>query len=226
MTLIQLLNVRKIYKMGNTFVKAIDGITLKVEKGEYLAIMGPSGSGKSTLLHIMGFLDRVSEGTYIFKGKNVSDYTEDELANIRNREVGFVFQFFYLIPRITVFQNVELPLVYRGIPKRERVEIVDYYLKEVGLFERRNHRPHELSGGEMQRAAIARALVSGAEILLADEPTGNLDTKSGNEILNIFDKLNEKGITVIVVTHDHDVAKRAKRVISLRDGKIEGEKLK
>ncbi|MEN3043979.1 MAG: ABC transporter ATP-binding protein [Candidatus Hydrothermales bacterium] len=226
MSLIQLLNVRKIYKMGKIFINAIDGISLKIEKGEYIAIMGPSGSGKSTLLHIMGFLDRVSEGKYIFKDKDISDYSEEDLARIRNKEVGFVFQSFHLIPRITALQNVELPLIYRGIPKSRRIEIVEYFLREVGLFERRNHRPHELSGGEMQRVAIARALVSGAEILLADEPTGNLDTKSGNEILDIFDKLNEKSITIIVVTHDHDVSNRARRIVFLRDGKIEGEKLK
>ncbi|MEO0290805.1 MAG: ABC transporter ATP-binding protein [candidate division WOR-3 bacterium] len=225
MILIELLDIKRIYIMGKTFINALDGITLRVEREEYIAIMGPSGSGKSTLLHIIGFLDRPTEGKYIFKSKDISNYSEDELAEIRNREVGFVFQSFHLIPRITAIENVELPLIYMGLPKAKRREFAEYYLKEVGLYERRNHRPHELSGGEMQRVAIARALVGGAEILLADEPTGNLDTKSGNEILDIFDRLNEKGKTVIVVTHDPFVSKRARRIIYLRDGKIEREEL-
>ncbi len=225
MILIELLNARRIYIMGKTFINAVNDISLKVEKGEYIAIVGPSGSGKSTLLHIIGFLDRLSEGKYIFKGKDITNYSEDGLADIRNREIGFVFQSFHLIPRITALQNVELPLLYRGIPKNKRKELAEHYLKIVGLYERKNHRPNELSGGEMQRVAIARALVGGAEILLADEPTGNLDTKSGGEILEIFDRLNEEGKTIIVVTHNKDVSKRAKRIIYLRDGKIEKEEL-
>lgn len=225
MTMIKILDGKRIYIMGKSFVNALNGINLKVEKGEYIAIVGPSGSGKSTLLHIIGFLDRLSSGKYIFKGKDVTNYSEDELADIRNREIGFVFQSFHLIPRVTALQNVELSLLYRGMPKIKRKELAEYYLKIVGLYERKNHRPNELSGGEMQRVAIARALVGGAEILLADEPTGNLDTKSGKEILDIFDRLNEEGKTIIVVTHNKDVSKRAKRIIYLRDGKIEREDL-
>ncbi len=212
--------------MGETIVKAINGITLKIDKGEYVAVMGPSGSGKSTLLHIIGFLDRPTEGRYVFKGEDVSNYSEDDLAKIRNREIGFVFQAFHLIPRIRAIDNVELPLIYTGIPSHKRRELAFKCLKEVGLQDRANHKPHELSGGEMQRVAIARALVTGAEILLADEPTGNLDTKSGNEIMNIFDKLNKNGKTIIVVTHDPEIAKRAKRIIYLRDGKVEREEIK
>ncbi len=226
MKVIELKNIKRIYKMGETFVNAVNGITLEVERGEYIAIMGPSGSGKSTLLHIIGFLDKPTEGRYIFKGKDVTDFSEDELAEIRNREIGFVFQAFHLIPRIKAIDNVELPLIYSGIPHNKRKEIALKYLKEVGLEKRAEHYPTELSGGEMQRVAIARALVTGAEVLLADEPTGNLDTKSGNEIMNIFDKLNKNGKTIIVVTHDPEVAKRAKRIIYLRDGKIEREELK
>ncbi len=225
MSLIELIEIKKIYKMGETYVRAIDGITLKVKKGEYIAIMGPSGSGKSTLLHIVGFLDKPSEGKYIFKGRDVTGFLEDELAEIRNREIGFVFQAFHLISRLSALENVELPLIYKGVPYKKRRELSEYYLREVGLYERKNHKPHELSGGEMQRVAIARALVTGAELILADEPTGNLDTKSGNEIMDIFDRLNEKGKTIIVVTHNPDVARRTEKVIYLRDGKIEREKL-
>ncbi len=226
MKIIELRDIKRIYRMGETFVNAVNGITLEIEKGEYIAIMGPSGSGKSTLLHIIGFLDKPTEGKYIFKGKDVTDFADDELAEIRNREIGFVFQAFHLIPRIKAIDNVELPLIYTGIPYSKRREIALRYLKEVGLEKRAYHYPTELSGGEMQRVAIARALVTGADVLLADEPTGNLDTKSGNEIMNIFDELNKKGKTIIVVTHDPEVAKRAKRVIYLRDGKIEREELK
>ncbi len=226
MKIIELRDIKRIYRMGETFVNAVNGITLEIEKGEYIAIMGPSGSGKSTLLHIIGFLDKPTEGKYIFKGKDVTDFADDELAEIRNREIGFVFQAFHLIPRIKAIDNVELPLIYTGIPYSKRREIALRYLKEVGLEKRAYHYPTELSGGEMQRVAIARALVTGADVLLADEPTGNLDTKSGNEIMNIFDELNKKGKTIMVVTHDPEVAKRAKRVIYLRDGKIEREELK
>ncbi len=226
MKVIELKNIKRVYKMGETFVNAVNGITLEVEKGEYIAIMGPSGSGKSTLLHIIGFLDKPTEGRYIFKGKDVTDFSDDELAEIRNREIGFVFQAFHLIPRIKAIDNVELPLIYSGIPHNKRKEIALKYLREVGLEKRAEHYPTELSGGEMQRVAIARALVTGAEVLLADEPTGNLDTKSGNEIMNIFDELNKSGKTIIVVTHDPEVAKRAKRIIYLRDGEIEKEELK
>jgi len=226
MSLFELIEVKRVYKIGETYVKAVDGLTLKVEKGEYIAIMGPSGSGKSTLLHMIGFLDKPTEGRYIFKGKDITSFSEDELAKIRNREIGFVFQAFHLIPRIKAIDNVELPLIYSGIPHNKRREIAFKYLKEVGLEKRAEHYPTELSGGEMQRVAIARALVTGAEVLLADEPTGNLDTKSGNEIMDIFDRLNKKGKTIIVVTHDPEVARRARRIIYLRDGKIEREELK
>ncbi len=226
MKLIRFENIKRYYRMGDSIVKAVDGITLEVEKGEYIAVMGPSGSGKSTLLHILGFLDKPTAGRYFFKEKDITGFSEEELANIRNREIGFIFQSFHLIPRLKAIDNVELPLIYRGVKPEKRKEIALKCLGEVGLLKRAYHKPHELSGGELQRTAIARALATGADVILADEPTGNLDTKSGNEVMDIFDKLNKKGKTIIVVTHDPDIAERANRIIYLKDGRIEREEVK
>ncbi|MEO0260836.1 MAG: ABC transporter ATP-binding protein [candidate division WOR-3 bacterium] len=218
--ILELIDVHKIYKIDKIEVHALRGINLKVKKGDYIALMGPSGSGKSTLLNIIGFLDIPTKGKYFFEGKEVSNFDEDTLAKIRNKKIGFVFQTFNLIPRLNAIQNVELPLIYAGIPKKERREKALFVLEKVGLLERRFHKPTELSGGENQRVAIARALIGGADLILADEPTGNLDTKTGEEIMNIFDKLNEEGKTIIVVTHSKDVAKHAKKIYNMKDGLI------
>lgn len=214
-------NIHKIYKMGKVEIHALRGINLEVRAGDYIALMGPSGSGKSTLMHIIGFLDKPTQGKYFFEGKEVQDLDEDTRAVIRNRKIGFVFQFFNLIPRINAIQNVELPLIYMGIPLKKRREMAFEMLKKVGLEKRCFHKPTELSGGENQRVAIARALVTGANLILADEPTGNLDTRTGDEIMGIFDGLNEEGKTIIVVTHDPEVARHAKKVFRMRDGLIE-----
>lgn len=218
--ILELIDVHKIYKIDKIEVHALRGINLKVKKGDYIALMGPSGSGKSTLLNIIGFLDILTKGKYFFEGKEVSNFDEDTLAKIRNKKIGFVFQTFNLIPRLNAIQNVELPLIYAGVPKKERREKALFVLEKVGLLERRFHKPTELSGGENQRVAIARALIGGADLILADEPTGNLDTKTGEEIMNIFDKLNEEGKTIIVVTHSKDVAKHAKKIYNMKDGLI------
>jgi len=220
MKFLKLENIYKIYKMDKIEIKALRGVNLEIQKGDYIGIMGPSGSGKSTLLHIIGFLDKPTSGNYIFENKEMANLTEDELAEIRNKRVGFVFQFFNLIPRLNALQNVELPLIYMGIERKKRREIALEFLEKVGLIDRRFHKPTELSGGEAQRVAIARALVTGADLILADEPTGNLDTKTGEEIMNIFDKLNEEGKTIIVVSHSQDVVKHTKKVYSMRDGQI------
>ncbi len=218
--ILKLIDVHKIYKIDKIEVHALRGINLEVQRGDYIGIMGPSGSGKSTLLHIIGFLDVPTKGKYFFENREIKEFDEDSLAKIRNKKIGFVFQTFNLIPRLNAIQNVELPLLYAGVPKRERREKAIEVLQKVGLLERRFHKPTELSGGENQRVAIARALIGGAELILADEPTGNLDTKTGEEIMNIFDKLNEEGKTIIVVTHSKDVAKHAKKIYSMRDGLI------
>ena len=220
MKFLKLENIYKVYKMDKVKVEALRGVNLEVQDGDYIGIMGPSGSGKSTLLHIIGFLDKPTSGNYIFEDKEVINLNEDELAEIRNKRIGFVFQFFNLIPRLNALQNVELPLIYMGMEKKKRREIALEFLEKVGLIDRRFHKPTELSGGEMQRVAIARALVTGADLILADEPTGNLDTKTGEEIMNIFDKLNEEGKTIIVVSHSQDVVKHTKKVYSMRDGQI------
>ena len=218
--MIELKGVKKIYQMDHVKVGALRGIDLKIKEGEYVAIMGPSGSGKSTLMHIIGCLDRPTEGLYIFRNTPVHELTEEELAEIRRDRVGFVFQNFNLLPRITARENVELPMIYKGIKAKERHQRAVELLRKVGLGARVNHKPTELSGGERQRVAIARALANEPDIILADEPTGNLDTKTEEEILKIFDQLWDEGKTIIVVTHDPEVAAHAKKIIHILDGKI------
>lgn len=206
--------------MGAEEVHALRGIDLAIERGEYVAIMGPSGSGKSTLMNILGCLDTPTRGSYYLAGRKVSELGDDDLAAIRNREIGFVFQTYHLMPRASALRNVELPLVYRGVPASERRELALRALEEVELADRWRHRPNELSGGQRQRVAIARALVTKPKLLLADEPTGNLDSAVSAEIMDLFDKLHAEGNTVVLVTHEHDIAGRARRVVTLRDGRI------
>jgi putative ABC transport system ATP-binding protein len=209
------------YVMGAEEIHALRGVSFTIDPGEYLAVMGPSGSGKSTLMNLIGCLDTPSRGTYVLRGKVVSQMNDDELAAIRNREIGFVFQTFNLLPRATALHNVELPLVYAGVPKDERLERARKALEMVDLADRMSHKPNELSGGQRQRVAVARALVMGPSILLADEPTGNLDTATGDEIMRLFAKLHQDGNTIILVTHERDIALHAHRTIHIRDGKIE-----
>jgi len=209
--------------MGLEELYALHGITMSIDKNEYVAVMGPSGSGKSTLMNIIGCLDTPTSGYYELNGQNVSDMDDNELAKIRNKEIGFVFQTFNLLPRSNALHNVELPLIYSGMPRAERLELAEQALIQVGLQDRMNHKPNELSGGQRQRVAIARALVNKPSIILADEPTGNLDTKTGDEIMNLFDELHANGNTIIVVTHEDFIAAHAKRVIRLRDGRIESD---
>lgn len=219
-------NLWKIYQLGKQEVKALCGVSFTISRNEFMAIMGPSGSGKSTLMNLLGCLDTPTKGKYYLKGKSVSTLSENELARIRNQEIGFVFQVFNLLPRASTFHNVELPLIYKGASKKEREEKVLRALEMVEMLDRMNHRPSELSGGESQRVAIARALVNEPSILLADEPTGNLDSKTGQEILNLFHKIHSQGNTIIIVTHDRDNAQQAQRIIYLKDGKIEREERK
>lgn len=223
--IIRVENVRKIYRMGETEVRALDGVSLTVEEGEFLIVMGPSGSGKTTLLHLMGCLDKPTEGEIYIASTPVSKLSDAQLAKVRNRMIGFVFQQFNLLSRLTALENVELPMIYAGVPKSLRRKKAKELLELVGLGDRLHHRPTQLSGGQMQRVAIARALANDPVVLLADEPTGNLDSKSGEEILKIFSELNEKGQTVVIVTHDPEVASRGDRIIRMRDGKIVAEEV-
>jgi putative ABC transport system ATP-binding protein len=217
---IEIEGVTKLYQMGSETIHALCGVALTIRRNEYLAIMGPSGSGKSTLMNMLGCLDTPTAGRYEFSGKNVATMEDDELAEIRNREIGFVFQTFNLLPRSDALHNVELPLIYAGLPKEERIERARQALEDVGLGDRVHHRPNELSGGQRQRVAIARALVTRPSIILADEPTGNLDSKTGVEIMALFEVLYEKGNTIIVVTHEEDIARHARRIVRLHDGLI------
>ncbi len=214
------------YVMGSEEIHALRGVSFDVGPNEYVAVMGPSGSGKSTLMNLIGCLDTPTRGTYVLRGKVVSQMNDDELAAVRNREIGFVFQTFNLLPRATALHNVELPLVYAGLPKEERLERARRALEMVDLGDRVTHRPNELSGGQRQRVAIARALVMGPSILLADEPTGNLDSATGEDIMRLFDKLHREGHTIIIVTHERDIAEHAHRAIHIRDGKIESDQRK
>jgi putative ABC transport system ATP-binding protein len=211
----------KTYVMGTEEIHALRGVSISIEKGEYVAIMGPSGSGKSTLMNLIGCLDTPSKGSYLLNGKQVSQMNDNELAHIRNQEIGFVFQTFNLLPRASALHNVELPLIYAGLPSKERQERAKEALTKVELEHRMTHKPNELSGGQRQRVAIARALVNNPSILLADEPTGNLDSKTGVEIMGLFERLHSGGNTIILVTHEADVAAHAHRIISIRDGQIE-----
>ena len=218
--LIDIRDITKVYEMGDEKVFALSGVTLGVERGEYVAIMGPSGSGKSTLMNLVGCLDTPTSGSYILNGKEVARMTDDELAAIRNQEIGFVFQTFNLLPRTSALQQVELPLVYGGLPRKERRERAIRSLKAVGLEDRMTHTPNEMSGGQRQRVAVARALINDPSILLADEPTGNLDSATGAEIMALFNDLNARGNTIVLVTHEEDIAAHARRIVRLKDGKI------
>ena len=222
--LIQMRGIVRRYQMGSHVVNALDGVDLIVEPNEYVALMGPSGSGKTTFMNIIGCLDTPTEGSYILNGQDVTRLVDDELAYIRNREIGFVFQTFNLLPRASAIQNVELPLIYAGVDAKTRRERVFESLRAVGLEDRADHRPNELSGGQRQRVAIARALVNRPAIILADEPTGNLDSKSGAEIMKLFEHLHAQGHTLIVVTHDDAIAAYARREVRLRDGKVESDR--
>lgn len=221
--LIDIKDVKKIYQLGAVEVPALKGVDLGIEPNEYVAIMGPSGSGKSTLMNILGCLDTPTSGRYLFSGEDVSRMDDDQLATIRNKKIGFVFQTFNLLPRANALHNVELPLIYSGIPSARRKEMARTALERVGLGDRVDHKPNELSGGQRQRVAIARALVNNPSIILADEPTGNLDTKTGEEIMEIFQQLYEEGNTIILVTHEAYIAEHANRIIRLRDGLIESD---
>ncbi len=221
--MIEIRALAKVYRVGQSEVRALDGVDLDIARNEYMAIMGPSGSGKSTLMNIIGCLDSPSSGSYLLDGERVSAMGDDELARIRNRQIGFVFQTFNLLPRADVYHNVELPLVYAGLPAGERRRRVEAAVAAVSLQDRAHHKPNELSGGQRQRVAIARALVNEPAILLADEPTGNLDTRTGDEIMSIFDHLHASGQTVILVTHEAEIAAHAHRSLRLRDGRIESD---
>lgn len=221
--IIDISHVSKIYTTGDVEVRAVDDVSFRIEKGEFVAIMGPSGSGKSTLMHIIGALDTPTKGTYILDGENVEKLTDDELADIRNRKIGFVFQFFNLLPRTTALKNVELPMMYGSIKKEDRTNIAKKYLDLVGLSDRLGNAPNQLSGGQQQRVAIARSLVMNPSIILADEPTGNIASVQAEEVMDIFQKLNREGHTIVMITHEPDIAEHAKRIIHIRDGKIVGD---
>jgi len=221
--LIRIQDLKKEYVMGDTIVRALNGVTLEIGKNEYVAIMGPSGSGKSTMMNVLGCLDTPSDGEYYLNNHRVSELSDDQLAEVRNKEIGFVFQTFNLLPRSNILSNVELPLIYAGLKSSVRKEKALESLTKVGLGDRVHHKPNELSGGQRQRVAIARALVNNPSILLADEPTGNLDSKTGYEIMRIFEELYQQGNTIIVVTHEEEIAEHARRIIRLRDGKLESD---
>jgi putative ABC transport system ATP-binding protein len=223
MALIETVDLWKTYRMGTEEIHALRGVSIQIERGEYVAIMGPSGSGKSTLMNLIGCLDTPSRGSYLLNNKQVSQMNDNELARIRNEEIGFVFQTFNLLPRATALRNVELPLVYAGVPARDREQRAKGALEKVELTSRMGHRPNELSGGQRQRVAIARALVNNPSILLADEPTGNLDSKTGQEIMGVFERLHQAGNTIVLVTHEPDVAGFAYRTIHIRDGQVEND---
>ena len=224
-SIIELENIQKSYYLGKQELKVLKGISLEIFKNEYVALMGPSGSGKSTLMNLLGCLDSPTAGKYILNGEDVSKMQDDDLADVRNKEIGFVFQQFNLLPRLTAAENVALPLIYNGTSKKQRTLLSLEMLDRVGLADRSHHKPNELSGGQNQRVAIARALVNNPSIILADEPTGNLDSKTSVEIMNIFDKIQTEGNTVILVTHEEDIAEFAHRIIRLRDGVIESDRL-
>jgi putative ABC transport system ATP-binding protein len=222
-SIIHLEDIRKSYFMGKQVLEVLRNISLDIHKNEYVALMGPSGSGKSTLMNILGCLDTATAGKYVLNGQDVSKMEDNALAEIRNKEIGFVFQQFNLLPRLTALENVALPLIYAGMNKRQRTEKAKHVLAQVNLTDRSSHKPNELSGGQSQRVAIARALVNDPAIILADEPTGNLDTKTSYEIMDIFERINGAGNTVVLVTHEEDIANRARRVIRLRDGMVEAD---
>jgi len=219
--LISLESIKKTYVLGEQIVDALKGVDLKIFKGEYIALMGPSGSGKSTLMNIIGCLDTPSSGNYWLNGKEVSQMSDSHLSEVRNTEIGFVFQTFNLLNRLNAIDNVALPLVYAGVPQNERIERAKIVLEKVGLKDRMNHKPNELSGGQRQRVAVARALINNPSLLLADEPTGNLDTKTSYEIMMLFDEIHQTGNTIVLVTHEEDIAKHAKHIVRMRDGEIE-----
>jgi putative ABC transport system ATP-binding protein len=219
--MIELLNIRKTYQMGEAEVRALDGVSATIRDGEFVAVIGPSGSGKSTLMNIIGCLDLADEGEYRLNGQLIDDYTERQLGEIRNREIGFIFQQFNLLPKLTAYENVELPLIYQGLPMGERKKRVVESLEKVGLGNRMNHKPSELSGGQQQRVAIARALSTKPTLILADEPTGNLDSRSGKEIMGILTGLHQEGRGILLITHDNDVANMASRQLRMHDGRIE-----
>lgn len=223
--MLEIKKITKVYKMGEVLVNALRGVSFNVDKGQFVAIMGPSGSGKSTLMHIIGCLDHPTEGSFIMDGEDISKVNDNKLAEIRNKKIGFVFQQFNLLARTTILYNVEVPLIYAGVNSKKRKKLAEQALENVGLSNRLKHRPNEISGGEIQRAAIARALVNNPLIILADEPTGNLDSKNGEEIMKIFNKLHQEGHTIIMVTHELEVAKYAQRIIHLHDGLIEKDEV-
>ena len=224
-SVIHLEEIRKSYFMGRQELEVLKGVSLDIHNNEYVALMGPSGSGKSTLMNILGCLDSPTAGTYVLNGNDVSQMPDDDLAEVRNKEIGFVFQQFNLLPRLTALENVALPLVYAGIPRKQRNEMAMEVLRKVDLTERSHHRPNELSGGQCQRVAVARALVNNPSIILADEPTGNLDSKTSHEIMELFNRIYDDGNTVVLVTHEEDISRFARRIIRLRDGVLESDRL-